>query len=108
MTTIIEQSGPEAQAAFVGGMQSPAAYPHATDLPIRCLETHISRVFLTGPYAYKVKKPVKLSFVDYSTAARRAAYCHEELRLNRRYAPGLYVDVVPIQEGLVAVDAGAE
>ena len=81
----------------LGQLRFAAPYHRAIAcLPIRCVETHISRVFLTGPYAYKVKKPVKLSFVDYSTAARRAACCREELRLNRRYAPGLYLDVVPI------------
>ncbi len=88
---------PASQAAFVAAMQAPGAYPlHPTDTPIRCIETHVSWVFLTGPYAYKVKKPVRLSFLDYSTAARREALCREELRLNRRHAPGLYVDVVPI------------
>jgi aminoglycoside phosphotransferase family enzyme/predicted kinase len=79
-------------------MQTAAPYAtlHAVPGPVRCIETHISWVFLTGPYAYKVKKPLRLSFIDYSTAARRAELCHEELRLNRRHAAGLYVDVVPI------------
>jgi aminoglycoside phosphotransferase family enzyme/predicted kinase len=79
-------------------MLDPAAYAalHAVDEPVRCIETHVSWVFLTGRFAYKVKKPLRLSFIDYSTAARRAEYCHEELRLNRRHAPGLYLDVVPI------------
>jgi aminoglycoside phosphotransferase family enzyme/predicted kinase len=53
-------------------------------------------VFLTGRYAYKVKKPVKLPFVDFSTLRRREHYCREELRINRRLAPDLYLDVVPI------------
>ncbi|HWJ07066.1 MAG TPA: AAA family ATPase [Steroidobacteraceae bacterium] len=79
-------------------MQTPSAYAalHHVHTPIRLIETHVSWVFLTGRYAYKIKKPVRLSFLDYSTIARRAALCHEELRLNRRYAPELYVDVVPI------------
>ena len=79
-------------------MQTPAAYAalHHADTPIRLIETHVSWVFLTGRYAYKVKKPLRLSFLDYSTAARRAALCREELRLNLRYARELYVDVVPI------------
>jgi aminoglycoside phosphotransferase family enzyme/predicted kinase len=93
----IEQWVPHAQAAFVAAMQTAAAYPaHATETPIRCVQTHISWVFLTGPYAYKVKQPVELGFVDYSTLARREFFCHEELRLNRRHAPDLYVDVVPV------------
>ncbi|HEX6571970.1 MAG TPA: hypothetical protein VF055_08085, partial [Steroidobacteraceae bacterium] len=64
--------------------------------PIRCIETHVSWVFLTGPCAYKVKKPLRLPFLDYSTAARREWLCREELRLNRRHAPDLYLDIVPI------------
>lgn len=60
------------------------------------IETHISWVLLAGPYAYKIKKPVRLSFLDFSTLALRQRYCIEELELNRRFAPALYIDVVPI------------
>ena len=71
------------------------AFPHpVTDLAL--LETHISWVILTGPFAYKIKKPVKLDFLDFSTLERRKHYCEEELRLNKRWAPDLYLDVVPI------------
>src|SRR5690606_11850124 len=51
---------------------------------------------LTGEFAYKVKKPVTLGFLDFSTLDRRHRYCLEELRLNRRFSPDLYLDVVPI------------
>lgn len=61
------------------------------------LETHISRVFLTGPYAYKVKKPVSLGFVDFTTLESRRLSCRDELDLNRRLAPALYLDVVPVR-----------
>jgi aminoglycoside phosphotransferase family enzyme/predicted kinase len=86
------------QAAFVAAMCRPEAYAalHPVADPVRCIETHVSWVFLTGGFAYKVKKPLRLGFLDYSTAARREAFCHEELRLNRRHAPGLYVEVVAI------------
>ncbi|HET9694267.1 MAG TPA: AAA family ATPase [Steroidobacteraceae bacterium] len=79
-------------------MQTPGAYAalHAVSGTIGCVETHVSWVFLTGACAYKVKKPLRLSFLDYSTAARREWACREELRLNRRYAPDLYLEVVPI------------
>ena len=89
---------PAAQAEFLVAMQRPESYSalHRVTGPVRCIETHISWVFLTGRYAYKVKKPLRLSFLDYSSHARRAEFCHEELRLNRRHAPDLYVDVVPI------------
>jgi hypothetical protein len=89
---------PAAQAAFVRAMQRPDVYAglHAVPGAVRCIETHVSWVFLTGPYAYKVKKPLRLAFLDYSTLDRRAAFCAEELRLNQRAAPDLYIDVVPI------------
>lgn len=73
----------------------PSAFPHdVTDL--RMVETHISWVILTGTLAYKIKKPIKLEFIDTSTLERRRHYCEEELRLNRRLAPELYLRVVPI------------
>lgn len=59
-------------------------------------ETHISWILLAGDYAYKIKKPVNFGFLDYSTLEKRAFYCAEELRLNRRWAPELYLDVVAI------------
>lgn len=79
-------------------MLDPVAYAslHPVTGPIRCIETHVSWVFLAGDFAYKIKKPVQLRFLDYSTQERRAAFCHEELRLNKRHAPDLYLDVVPI------------
>jgi aminoglycoside phosphotransferase family enzyme/predicted kinase len=100
---------PAAQAAFAAAMQGPAAYSalHPVPGPVTCVETHVSWVFLTGPFAYKVKKPLRLSFIDYSTAERRFDLCREELRLNRRHAPGLYVDVVPITGTPAAPRVGA-
>ena len=62
------------------------------------IETHISWVLLTGPFAYKIKKPVKLGFLDFRELDSRAFYCREELRLNQRWAPEIYIDVVPITE----------
>ena len=83
----------------------PQAYPHpARDL--RMIETHISWVFLAGEHAYKVKKPLRLPFLDYSTRELREAACREELRLNRRTAPELYIDVVPIGGLRPSVDGG--
>lgn len=73
----------------------PGAFPHpVTQLELR--QTHLSWVVLTGPFAYKIKKPVRFDFVDASTLERRRRLCGEELRLNRRFAGELYVDVVPI------------
>lgn len=63
---------------------------------VELVQTHISWVLLVGEFAYKIKKPLKLSFLDFSTLALRHAACLEELRLNRRFAPDIYRDVVGI------------
>src|SRR5580765_3569358 len=60
---------------------------------VRLIETHISWVLLAGTLAYKLKKPVRLPFLDFTTLAARRRFCDEELRLNRRLAPSLYLDV---------------
>lgn len=83
-------------SALAAGLSHPECYPH-TAQDIEMLETHISWVFLAGPYAYKIKKPVNLGFLDFSTLEARRYYCEEELRLNRRLAPDLYIDVVEIR-----------
>ncbi len=62
------------------------------------LETHISWVILTGPFAYKIKKPIQFDFVDYSTLEKRKWFCEREVELNRRFAPELYLGVVAISE----------
>ena len=80
----------------IDGLTSPEAYPHPIVTPVRVVETHISWVLLTGPLAYKIKKPLHLSFLDYSTLERRRICCEEEVRLNRRYAPDLYLGVASI------------
>jgi hypothetical protein len=81
---------------LVDALRSPEAYVHTTIAPIEVIETHISWVLLTGPFAYKIKKPLDLGFVDYSTLPRREFFCREELRLNRRLAPEIYLQIVPI------------
>jgi len=81
--------------AVVRLLKSPAAYSDPTS-DVRLVETHISQVFLTDRYVYKLKKPVRFDFLDFSTLAKREAACRDELRLNRRLAPDVYLDVVPI------------
>lgn len=71
-----------------------ALHTHAH--PVLRFETHISTVLVAGEFAYKIKKPVRFDFADFSTLEARRFYCHEELRLNRRLAPELYLEVVPI------------
>lgn len=68
------------------------------DGDVRLIETHISWVILAGMYAYKIKKPVNFGFLDFSSLADRKRFCQEEIRLNRRMAPDLYLDVLPITE----------
>jgi aminoglycoside phosphotransferase family enzyme len=64
---------------------------------VRLVETHISWVLLDGEFAWKIKKPVRLGFLDFGELATRKRYCEEELRLNRRLAPALYLEVVAIR-----------
>lgn len=80
---------------LIQALLDPAAYPHAVS-QIELIETHISWVLLTGPYAYKIKKNVQFDFLDFSTLEKRHFYCQEELRFNSRFAPGLYLAVVTI------------
>lgn len=68
----------------------------ARDLRAQVMETHISWVLLAGDTAYKIKKPVRLPFVDYSSLKARLHFCEEELRLNRRLAPSLYLGITRI------------
>lgn len=93
--------------AVVRGLLDPAAWPHET-ADIRAVETHISWVLLTGEFAYKVKKPVELGFLDFSTPELRRRYCEEELRVNRRTARDLYLEVVPIAETPDGLRVGRE
>ena len=86
----------EQRPSLLAAMLHPACYPHAVGR-VRLIETHISWVLLTGNWAYKVKKPVDLGFVDFSTLKLRRRYCEEELRLNRRLAPAIYDSVVEIR-----------
>lgn len=85
----------EQQRRVVAALCDPRAYPHPVTA-VRLVETHISFVLLTGQYAYKLKKPLALGFLDFSTLAARRFFCGEELRLNGRLAPRLYLDVVAI------------
>ena len=91
---------------LVRSLLAPAAYP-AEERPTRIelLETHISWLFFAESFVYKVKKPVDFGFLDFTTLERRHFFCEEELRLNRRLSPDVYLAVVPIgeREGRYAV-----
>ena len=84
-----------AQAALprqLRGLLMPAAYPHPVE-SVELVQTHVAWVLLTGPFAYKIKRPVHYPFVDQRSAEHRAFLCREELRLNRRFAADLYLEV---------------
>ena len=81
---------------LIAGLSQPGAYPSPVD-SVDVRQTHISAVFLVGAFVFKVKKPVRLPFLDFSTLEQRKFYCDEEVRLNRRLAPDVYLGVVPIQ-----------
>jgi aminoglycoside phosphotransferase family enzyme/predicted kinase len=82
-------------AQLVESLKHPAAYPHPA-AAVRHLHTHISDVFLAGPYAYKLKKPVDFGFLDFTTLEKRRQACEDEVRLNRRLAPDTYLGVMPV------------
>lgn len=90
---------------LIQALHRPACYGHPVH-KIELVETHISWVFLTGPYAYKIKKPLNLGFLDFSTLEKRRFFCQEELRLNRRLAPALYLEVIPITGSSTAPKLG--
>lgn len=81
--------------ALIDAMLRPETYPHRPRA-VELRQTHISYAFLAGEFVYKIKKPVSFSFIDASTLARRHRLCLEEVRLNRRLAPDIYLGVVPI------------
>jgi len=83
-------------ATLIQELSLPQAYPAPPGEKVEVHQTHISVVFLAGAFAYKIKKPVDLGFVDYSTLEKRRHWCDEEVRLNRRLAPAVYLGVVPI------------
>lgn len=82
-------------AAKVAALRQSSTYPERP-ARIEVIETHMSHVFLTPEHVYKLKKPVRYDYLDFSTLEARAHNCREELALNRILAPGVYLDVVPL------------
>lgn len=78
-------------------LQKPDAYPEPTS-SVRLLQTHVSFLFITDNFVYKVKKPVDFGFLDFTTIDRRRIYCNEEVRLNRRLCPEIYLGVLEVRE----------
>lgn len=102
MTHIAKQN-----ASLIPSLLNADLYTHPID-DLQLIETHISWVILTGPYAYKIKKPIDLGFLDFSTLAKRRFFCEEELRLNQRTAPSIYLEVLPITGTVERPQLGGE
>lgn len=83
-------------AALIEALAAPGVLPGSGDGLTQVVQTHISAVFLTRDRAFKLKKPVDFGFLDFSTAEKRAHFCREELRLNRRLAPEVYLGLSPV------------
>jgi aminoglycoside phosphotransferase family enzyme len=97
-------------AEKVAALRGPQAYPDAPP-DVEVVETHMSYVFLTPTHAYKMKKPVRYDFLDFSTLELRRRDCQEELRLNSRLAPGIYLDVPALRRtsaGLLQIGSEGE
>jgi aminoglycoside phosphotransferase family enzyme len=97
-------------AEKVASLQRAECYPEPT-ARVEAIETHMSWVFLTDRHAYKLKKPVRHAFLDFSTREARKSHCQEELRLNRRLAPDVYLDVAALTadgSGRLAVAGSGE
>ena len=94
---------------LIESLCQPRAYAHSP-LDVEVRQTHISVVFLAGAFAYKIKKPVEMGFLDFRTLDRRRHFCEEEVRLNRRLAPSVYLGVVPItwERGRAVVEGNGE
>src|SRR4030095_8607469 len=88
---------PQMQEQLIAFLESPASYPHKPT-EVRAIQTHISWVFIASPFVFKVKKPVNLGFLDFSTLEKRHYFCQREIELNRRLCPEIYLDAVPVYE----------
>src|SRR4030043_2165075 len=81
--------------ALVEALLKPEIYPH-NPKKVELVQTQMSFLFLTGDYVYKVKKPVDLGYLDYTTLEKRRFFCRQEIELNKRLCPDAYLEVVPI------------
>lgn len=95
--------------ALVEVLLRPETYPHHPQ-KVELVQTQMSFLFLTGDYAYKVKKPVDLGYLDYTTLEKRRFFCRQEIELNRRLCPDAYLEVVPVvsRQGQIHLDGEGE
>lgn len=111
MPTARPDRTPERRAELVKSLMEAAAYPHGVEAPVRLIETHVSHLFLTGQYVYKIKKPVYLGFLDFTTLEKRRRFTLTELELNRAISPDVYLGVSEVRrsaDGTLRVDGEGE
>jgi aminoglycoside phosphotransferase family enzyme/predicted kinase len=99
--------GSSVSQSLIAALQNPALFEHPVE-GFQVIETHISWVLLTGPYVYKIKKPVNFGFLDFTTLQAREHFCREELRLNQRLTEDLYLDVIPVTGSVEAPQLGGD
>ena len=92
---------------IVHALLQPEAYDHGP-INVELTQTQMSYVFLTGDYAFKIKKPVDLGYLDYTSLDNRHFFCNRELDLNRRLAPDVYLEVIPVVESGRQIRIGGE
>jgi uncharacterized protein len=88
---------PHLSKSIIEFMKRPDSYPHRPE-KVEHIQTHISHVFISSPFVYKIKKPLDLGFLDFSTLEKRKNYCYQELELNRRLCNDIYLDVIKLVE----------
>jgi uncharacterized protein len=105
LTSSLQEGAMSALPAHLRALLYPRAYRHAVTV-VELVETHVSWILLTGEFAYKIKRPVHYPFLDLRSSEHRAFLCHEEVRLNRRFAPELYLGVcaITLDEGEARMD----
>lgn len=88
---------------IIEALSHPEIYPHHPE-SVRFVQTHISAVFIAGDFVYKVKKPLNLGFLDFTTLEKRTYFCAREVELNSRFSEGIYLAVVPICEDAAGIN----
>jgi aminoglycoside phosphotransferase family enzyme len=96
-----------ATPSLVKALLKSEIYPHNPQ-KVELVQTQMSFLFLTGDYVYKVKKPVDLGYLDYTTLDKRRFFCQQEIELNRRLCPDIYLEVVPIISSRGQIHLGGE
>ena len=109
LSSKLAETGPVTSERLLAFFLDPFSYPHRPR-SVRLIQTHASWAFLATPYVYKVRKPVNLGFLDFSTLKRRRYFSEREIFLNRRLCADVHLGIVPVYlwKGALTFDAGGE